>query len=268
MDFWTRTFRAYLRSLGGFLQILSNRGTAAELKQLADSPEFKKWAQSVAIGLSTSAYQGNAKTWRDAAAKSGRGRYVYEQLKKEIEGTHIGAAVSGIVSENAALISSLPLNLAEQLTAYIAKRRLAGLRSKEIQAEVGAWLPKIATSRIRLICRTETSKAETALTRARSQDLGIDWYEWETSHDQRVRKSHRNMQGVLVNWNEAPQPERLIGQHTTLTNGHAGTFPNCRCLCLPIVSLDEISWPHRVYVGGSIKRLTKGQFSKLAQKAA
>ena len=39
---------------------------------------------------------------------------------------------------------------------------------------------------------------------------------------------------------------------------------NCRCLCLPLADLAEVNWPARVYRLGSITRMTRPQFVKMA----
>ena len=130
-------------------------------------------------------------------------------------------------------------------------------------------MPGLAESRIKLIARTEVSRSETALTRARAEDLDIQAYVWETVRDQRVRFSHKNLQGVIVFWDDPPQPEELIGEHTTLSKGNAGEFPNCRCLCAPLVSMQEVTWPARVFHNGRIHRMTWAAFRKFEkQKAA
>lgn len=268
MDNWSKNFRAYFGKLSGFLDLLARYGTPKELEKLAQQPEFQQWAESVARGMATNAYRSNALSWRDAAAKSGRGRLLFENLQKELAGTNVGSAVAGIVRENAELISSLPIDLAEKLTAYVNKRRIEGVRSKQIQTEVRNWLPNIAASRIRLICRTETSKSESALTAARSQDLGIEWYQWLDANDQRVRKSHRFMSKVLCRFDDPPAPEELIGINSTLGHYGAGMCPNCRCLMASLISLDEIDWPARVYANGSVRRFTRVQFSRLLTKKA
>lgn len=58
----------------------------------------------------------------------------------------------------------------------------------------------------------------------------------------RVRKSHRIMEGVLVNWNMPPSPERLAGEKD-VGNYHAGNIWNCRCYPEPLISVDDIRWP-------------------------
>jgi hypothetical protein len=102
------------------------------------------------------------------------------------------------------------------------------------------------------------------LERARSEDIDIHWYVWETCKDARVRKSHRKMHGVIVPWNSPPSPEGLIGEEEIEGKYHAGEALECRCLGLPLVSLSEVNWPHRVYHRGQIQRMTRVEFKRLS----
>ena len=171
MDNWARSFNSYFKDLSQLLRLISDKATPKDLEKLAKMPGFIEWSNQVAGRMAVNAYRQNARSWRDAAAKSGRGRLIYQNLQKQLEGTNVGAAVQSIVQGNAELISSLPLSLAERLTVYVNKRRLEGARAKQIKSEVAAWLPRLAESRIALICRTQVSASETALTKARSEDL-------------------------------------------------------------------------------------------------
>ena len=205
----------------------------------------------------------NARNWREAARESGRGREIFEALTHEMQG-NVGTRVRDIVSENAKLISSIPGKLREDVDKEIFQLQLQGERPELISDYLLKRIPKLTRHRAALIARTETGKASTALTRARSEDLGINWYQWATSEDARVRPSHRIMDKVLVNWNDAPAPEALDGIRSTLGHYHAGNAPNCRCDSYPIVSLDQITWPAKVYTSGHIQRMTRHQFAELS----
>jgi SPP1 gp7 family putative phage head morphogenesis protein len=208
----------------------------------------------------------NARSWRAAASQSMQGRRIYEALRQEREGP-LAWRLEQLVQHNARLIRSLPLTLALRTDRYIAERQAEGIRSSDITKELRSKLPQLAEWHVRLIARTETAKAETAVTRARAENLNIDWYAWASSEDERVRTSHRNMDKVIVAWSDPPAPEQLIGIKSTLGHYNGGSSPNCRCLCLPVISLDQISWPARVYTQGRIWTLTRAAFSRLNRMA-
>ena len=202
----------------------------------------------------------NMKTWRAAAAKSTNARKFYTLLQKELTGTATGARVSTIVRENAAYISSLPLEAALTLTDEVTKAQQAGARAGTIDKMMRTRFPELLRSRVQLISRTETSKASSALTRARAEDLGIDCYIWRTSKDARVRNSHAHMDGVIIFWNDPPSPEALDNIKSTLGHDHAGDAPNDRCYTEPCLSIDDVSFPAKVYHSGAIHMMNKQQF--------
>lgn len=235
-----------------------------ELSRLGIDLDFEYVAETVAQRMVTSVARGNARNWREAAAKASKGRLIHEALKDEMTGM-VGAAVDLQIQENARLIRSLPSDLAERVSAYVAARRMEGVRSEQISKELKQRIPDVAMSKIRLIARTQTSASETILTRARSENLGIPIYRWKTSEDQRVRRSHRFMDKVVVPWATPPAPEQLIGEKSTLGHYHCGMCPNCRCVSLPVVDLDELDFPVRCYAHGAVVRMNRVQLARYAR---
>lgn len=95
----------------------------------------------------------------------------------------------------------------------------------------------------KLIARTEAAKLQTSITENRSKDLGSVAYIWRSSSDKRTRKSHREMNGVVVFWKDDMHKPLLDNMR-----GNAGEFPNCRCTTLPIFNELDLDKPkYRVY---------------------
>lgn len=234
-----------------------------ELAALSMKPFYAEVAAKVAERMVVAINIHNAKTWREAAHRSMRSGMLYRALQEELAGS-VGVRFNDIIKQNAQYIRSIPVDVAQTLTAEIAARQQAGARSSTLAKMLAARFPELTKGKIHLISRTETAKASTALTRARSEDLGLDWFQWLTSEDQRVRYSHRNMDKVLCRWSDLPSPEALVGIKSTLGHYAAGDCPNCRCNSSPFLTLDDIQWPARVYWGGSIKRMPRATFLKIA----
>ena len=203
----------------------------------------------------------NARSWREAAAKGTHAREIFRQMQNVLTGSVDERRVE-LIRENAQLIGSLPERLREDTARWIAAMQLKGERPETIARHLAEQLPNVARGRLRLIARTETSKAATAITQARSEDLGLDWYIWMTSKDVRVRKSHRMMQGVLVPWADPPHPE-VLAREKDEGPYHAGNIYNCRCDPVPLVDYRQVAWPARVYRNHRIQRETLNTFRRL-----
>lgn len=211
----------------------------------------------------TSLFSDSGKTWREAARINSKGKEIYAALKKEMN-SPIGLAVKEQIERNSKLIKSMPKSIREEITEHIAKETLKGRRSEYIIEDLKEKFPTMSESKAKVIARTEVSKTSTALTKARCDNMGINWYIWRTSEDQRVRDSHSDMDDVLICWDNPPNPEKLSKVKSRLGYYHAGCCPNCRCYPEPVVRVDFISWPHKVYHKGQIVTMSKKQFIAIA----
>ena len=224
---------------------------------------FEETAFSIAARMATQIKFENARSWREAARKGSRGRLIYESIASERQGP-LQERLAELITENAALIRSIPEKVRESVVKEIYAQQSTGVRATVIADYLRKRIPQLVESQAALIARTETSKSAMALTRVQAEAIGLDWYQWATSEDARVRPSHAHMDKVLVNWNDPPSPEALIGIRSSLGKYHAGNCPNCRCDAYPLLDVRDITWPHRVYVQGRIRSMTLGQFRELA----
>lgn len=215
--------------------------------------------------LSLAIYSDHRKTctileWRNRRRDGGQ----YNLSRSEQrDGRPIGTKVNRLLQESckqAPLTVALPVEVIEHIRA----ESLKGNRAEAIAKGLTVMLPDMPHEQLVSISRTIIGKASTVLERARSEDIDIHWYVWETCKDARVRKSHRKMHGVIVPWNSPPSPEGLIGEEEIEGKYHAGEALECRCLGLPLVSLSEVNWPHRVYHRGQIQRMTRVEFKRLS----
>lgn len=229
-----------------------------EMSQRLDVLEI---ASKIAHRMATQVNIQNAKTWREAAARSNRSQMLYRALQQELHGP-VGVRFRQIVDDNARLIGSIPAEVSRRLAADIAKGQQQGMRPETMAKSLRKRFPELAASRIRLIARTQVGMASSGLTMARSEDLGLTHFEWDNSEDSRVRPSHRLMGGVVVAWNDLPAPEKLAGIKSTLGRYAPGMAPNCRCIPSVILSVDDVSWPRRVHVAGRLQMMTRAAFQK------
>lgn len=234
----------------------------AAWKDCAASAAYQKAAEDIAMKMVTHLFEDGQKTWRQAARANGMGREIYAALRQEFIGP-TGGRYHDLIRQNAQLIKTLPLDTAEHITKYVAKQYKRGLRAEEIAERIQLMFPEKTKANAELIARTEVSKASTALTQYRCEDMGIKWYIWRTSEDQRVRDSHDKMEGILIRWDDPPNPEALNNERS-YGYYHAGNTFNCRCYPEPLIELHYTSWPHKVYYGGRIQMMTLMQFKRIA----
>lgn len=252
---WDYSKRAEHDYYAEIMRVLEKTATAS----LVDRETFLGlWARQAAERMILGRAVQTAKTWRAAARESMQGRMVYEALERELAGP-VGDRVRQLIRENSELIRSLPSKIALEASEQAARRAQQGQRATPSPTS----LQHVARWHARMIARTETSKAQSALTEARSEELGLDWYVWQTSRDERVRMSHRKMQGVLVKWDDLPSPERLAGERKPPAPYNSGNIWNCRCYSEPLLRTEQISWPHKVYANGAIRSLTLALFRRM-----
>lgn len=232
------------------------------MQKLQNSTEYQNYIENSVRRMVTPLAVQNMATWREAARKASKNPLFYTNLMREVnEGLKLD--IESQIRNNAELIRTLPTDVAEKTLFDVEKYVLQGLRASEIAQKIEKYTVQHSRASAKLIARTEVSKTTTALTRARSENLGLRWYVWRTALDgDRVRKSHRNMEGVLVSWNDPPSPERLVGEKD-VGNYHAGNIWNCRCYTEPLLEPDEVRWPHRVYYEGKIQSMAKQKFFEI-----
>lgn len=233
-----------------------------DMRNFQNSEPFNSFVYSAVRRMVTPIAVQNMRTWRMAAKKATRNPYLYRLLMREIN-QGLKSDIEIQIEENANLIKTLPTDVAKKVTKDISDMALKGMRASEIAKVIREQTDKHSRASAKLIARTEVSKTTTALTKARCDNLDLHWYVWRTMEDgDRVRKSHRIMEGVLVNWNEPPSPEDLAGEKS-VGNYHAGNIWNCRCYPEPLIEIDDISWPHKVYTNGKIQTMGKMQFEQM-----
>ncbi len=140
---------------------------------------------------------------------------------------NINNAIQFNIINNINLIKSIPLDAAEKAM------RLAGEsatgyagRAEEIAEQI-ASIGRVSYNKAKVIARTEVSRVGTSILESRAKFIGSKGYIWRSAEDESVRPSHRAMNNKYVDWNNPP--------HLDGMTGHAGQFPNCRCIAEPVI---------------------------------
>ncbi len=233
------------------------------INELSQTYEFNKYVSKLTDNLFIKIDVENAKDWKEAVLKSRRSTDFYKTLLENTQG-QIMAMLRAKSLENATYIKTIPSLFSQKATEYAVEEALKGNRASVIKKDILNMYSDITEVEAQRIARTEVSKASSQLTQMRSQAVGIDWYIWRTSKDARVRHSHDIMEGVLINFNNPPNPEKLAGEKYDYGVYNAGEIFNCRCYPEPIVDFDDVDFPARVYHNGKIIRMRKSEFLKIA----
>lgn len=123
----------------------------------------------------------------------------------------------GWISENTALIKSLPTRLHPELEGIVRRGVMNGQSVKDIKDQIKARYG-VTDYRAKLIAQDQTLKLNADLTRYRLQSVGVERYIWRSVQDSRVRPEHADRNGKTYSWKEGP------------SNGsHPGQEVRCRC---------------------------------------
>lgn len=231
------------------------------IDEFAQTFQFQQYVSYLSKHVIERVQVENAKDWREAVFKSYKPNDFYKQLIENTQGQIQGIMINKAL-ENAQLISSMPALWTQKATEHITNEMLKGRRSADITQDIMKMYGELSHSQAQLIARTEVSKTSTMLTQARSMAIGLNWYTWRTSKDARVRNAHDHMEGVLINFTNPPDPEKLVGEKS---NGvyNAGETYNCRCYPEPVVDIKDIIFPCKVYMNGKIVTMRKKEFEAL-----
>lgn len=146
-------------------------------------------------------------------------------------------------AQNAQLIQSLPDQELERVSGIVER----GLQEGATYSTIAGNLQKsfgITRRRATLIARDQTKKLNSSLTKLRQQEIGVTEFTWLTSDDERVRASHRVLDGKICRWDDPTvykdskdgkwKKKSEIGGDPV----HPGVAVNCRCNSIAI--LDDI----------------------------
>lgn len=140
----------------------------------------------------------------------------------------LGPILAGFRTENVALIRSLTADKVARvhrlLVAGGTSTRVEEL-AKQIRAETSA-----TRSRAALIARDQVLKLNGDVTEARHVAAGVVEYVWRTSRDERVRETHRDLDGTRQRYDTPP-----IVDARTNRRENPGRDYSCRCTAEPVI---------------------------------
>lgn len=159
---------------------------------------------------------------REQAVKQVRAAFGVDVIAREPQ---LAAKQAAFVSENVALIKSIPSQFFDDVEKRIARAIATGATPKQLAAEI-ADRYKVADDRAMLIARDQIGKFFGQVAEARQKTMGVTHYTWRTSNDERVREEHAAREGEVFAWDDPPE------------GGNPGEDFQCRCFAEPL--LDQL----------------------------
>ena len=90
----------------------------------------------------------------------------------------------------------------------------------------------VSESKAAFLARQETSLFVSKFNEERVKDAGINSYRWSTSRDERVRHSHKDLDGTIQFYDSPPIVDQRTGRRA-----NPGEDFNCRCVPIPILKV-------------------------------
>lgn len=276
--FWRGLRRAFQRLID---RIKNGNGSpktiVREIREFVNSPEFDQQVEYTVSNMVRTERKDSAKSWQIPSGHGSHGMMLRSLIRKEMAGP-VGKRVQEIILENTHYIKSVPQEWAEYIVRYALNAAIDGERAESIEEKLRAIMPDKIQSKLKMIARTECAKANAAIVQARAEMCGIRAYIWRCVKDERSRGSHRAMDGVLVFYDDPPDPEALFPVGTgkygrgkpapSYGNYHAGNTFNCRCYQQPVVDIRFLPDSIRVHDHGKIVVMTRAQIAKKYGKIA
>lgn len=130
------------------------------------------------------------------------------------------------VEENVGLIKTIPEDTLDKMRDIVYDGFTNGKTTTRMAKDIQKAY-SVSRKRAIFIARDQTAKLNGQIQRAQQMDAGITEYIWYTCQDERVRKSHKELNGQKFSW-DAP-PENSDGRKC-----HPGQDYNCRCIGRPV----------------------------------
>lgn len=139
------------------------------------------------------------------------------------------------IVENVDLIKTIPEETLLKMKDIVSNGYEKGATTTQIARDIQIAYG-VSKRRAAFIARDQTAKLNRQIQKAQQQDAGINEYIWDTSGDERVRESHKALNGKKFSWENPPLNDD--GR-----NCHPGEDYGCRCIARPVFDIETINLP-------------------------
>lgn len=138
-------------------------------------------------------------------------------------------------NQNVDLIKTIPADTLDKMRNIVYDGFTDGKTTARITKDILAAYD-IGKRHAEFIARDQTAKLNGQIQRAQQKDAGINQYIWSTVEDERVRQSHRELDGKKFSWDDAPV-------NSDGRKCHPGEDYGCRCIGRPVFDLGTLNLP-------------------------
>lgn len=256
-----RQYRVYLLSLVAFLRVRINasllpvyRRASEEQAEVVRADAWADYIESAIQGIRLSAedilYRGRRMVVQLAEQTATFAKRPWQHVAEAQTGVNIfqqekwlSPLLESWAKENVKLISSIE----EQYLGRVAQRAQDMVRQGRSVKQFSEELAKeydVAAARARLIARTEMAKLNGQITKARQQSLGGNEYDWMTSADERVRESHKVLNGKICRYDD-PTVYRNEGETEWRKRESIGGYvgdpgEDFQCRCVAAARIEDL----------------------------
>ena len=151
-------------------------------------------------------------------------------------------------AQQSRLVDSIVNTYIEKLQIIVSNAVQRGTAMSEVKEEIKVLL-NTTDKRAKFIARNEVGNLNGIITMHRQVDCGISVYQWSSSHDERVRPSHAEMDGKYFYWNSDKVGEINGIKVYPAPKYHPCMDYNCRCVALPVIDLEQWNMTTAVPMG-------------------
>ncbi len=139
------------------------------------------------------------------------------------------------IRQNTDLISTIPNETLAKMKEIVYKAYTSGKTTTRMLKEIQRAY-KVSLKHARLIARDQTAKLNGQIQRHQQMDAGITEYIWCTCGDERVRDSHKALDGKKFSWDTPPV-------NSDGRACHPGEDYQCRCIGRPVFNNNSLNLP-------------------------
>jgi hypothetical protein len=149
------------------------------------------------------------------------------------------ALITSWATLNYELIKSIEQTFMSRANTIVMEGVQQGKLWGDVKRDLELLDKNLSNNRAKLIARDQIGKLNGMLSNQRMTDAGLELYEWQTAGDERVRSTHKLLNGLWCHWSDSTvcskdKGKTWIPRPSGAPLVHPGIDIQCRCVAIPI----------------------------------